>query len=376
MKPSLLITSNIPSPYFLNYLNCLSNDYEIDVVFELKNAKDRIKDWTSSFNPSIDLHIHYLKSIRIGSESGLSFGLSKYVKKKKFDRIIVANPTTPSGILFIHYLKRHKVPFCIQSEGGFAGSGKGIKESFKKHLMSGAVFYLTGMGGNDDYFLKYGATRQSLKKYYFTSLFKSEIEARKRMQIRDKACRNELGIPLNKFIIISVGRVIPIKGYDFLIDVVSHLDSNRFECYIIGGKPTQEMARKIEDKKINNIHFIDFVNSTIVSKYYQAADLFVFTTRGDTWGLVINEAMSYGLPVITSNMAIAARYLIKNDVNGYLCDPYSLSGFVNSINGIINNKDKYKQMRNNNLETIKDYYLENMANQISYYLKEEWCQNE
>lgn len=375
MKPSLLITSNIPSPYFLNYLNCLSKNYEIDVVFELKNAKDRIKNWASSFNPSADLHIHYLKSIRIGPESGLSFCLTKYVKKKKYDRIIVANPTTPSGILLIRYLKRHNVRFCIQSEGGFVGSGKGIKENFKKHLMSGAVFYLTGMGGNDDYFLKYGATQKSLKKYYFTSLFKSEIEARMQMKNRDKECRNELGIPHNKSIIISVGRVIPVKGYDFLIDVVSNLDSSRFECYIIGGKPTREMAKTIENKKMTNIHFVDFVNSEIVSKYYRSADLFVFTTRGDTWGLVINEAMSYGLPVVTSDMAIAARYLIKDNINGYLCNPNSIIEFVNSINKIVDDEEKYNQMRKNNLETIKDYYLENMADQISYYLKEEWCKN-
>ena len=49
-----------------------------------------------------------------------------------------------------------------------------------------------------------------------------------------------------------------------------------------------------------------------------AADAFVLPTREDIWGLVINEAMAYGLPVVTTDRCNAGLELIKNNVNGYV----------------------------------------------------------
>ena len=53
-----------------------------------------------------------------------------------------------------------------------------------------------------------------------------------------------------------------------------------------------------------------------LATYYQAADLFVFPTREDIWGLVINEALSFGLPVITTRKCVAGVEMIKEGVNG------------------------------------------------------------
>ena len=140
--------------------------------------------------------------------------------------------------------------------------------------------------------------------------------------------------------------------------------------------PTKQMMAKIKKEKLDNVHFVEFVDSSVVSMYYQSADLFVFTTRGDTWGLVINEAMSYGLPVVTSNMAIAARYLIKNGINGFICDYNSTSQFVESILKITTNDTLKEEISLNNKRDISDFYLENMAYMISNYLKKDWIKNE
>ena len=69
---------------------------------------------------------------------------------------------------------------------------------------------------------------------------------------------------------------------------------------------------------LNNVHFIDFKNKDTLKEYYHVADVFVLPTREDIWGLVINEALAYGLPVITTDKCMAGLEMIENGKNGYI----------------------------------------------------------
>jgi hypothetical protein len=133
----VLLLTNIPAPYMLEYLKELGKKCELTVLFERAKASDRDKKWDSYKFENFEGKI--LKGIAFGREMALCFGVLKYLKKNKYDMVIVANPLTPMGIISILKLKRKKIPFCIQSEGGFQGSGKGLKEKFKKYIIGSAV---------------------------------------------------------------------------------------------------------------------------------------------------------------------------------------------------------------------------------------------
>ena len=69
---------------------------------------------------------------------------------------------------------------------------------------------------------------------------------------------------------------------------------------------------------LSNVYFEGFKNKDELKDYYRAADLFCLQTRGDVWGLVINEAMAEGLPVITTDKCVAGLELVENGINGYV----------------------------------------------------------
>ena len=62
------------------------------------------------------------------------------------------------------------------------------------------------------------------------------------------------------------------------------------------------------ENDLTNVHFVGFKTKEQLEDYYRAADLFVLPTREDIWGLVVAEAMAYGLGVITTNRCNAGRY--------------------------------------------------------------------
>jgi hypothetical protein len=157
----------------LEYLTELGKKCELTVLFERAKASDRGNDWDEFKFKNFKGII--LNGIKFGEENALCFKALKYIKKGVYDFIIVANPTSPTGILSIFKMRRKKIPFAIQSEGGFCKTGKGLKEKFKKFIISSASFYLSGMGGiKEDYFLMYGNKNSPIYDYPFAASEQSQ----------------------------------------------------------------------------------------------------------------------------------------------------------------------------------------------------------
>jgi glycosyltransferase involved in cell wall biosynthesis len=74
------------------------------------------------------------------------------------------------------------------------------------------------------------------------------------------------------------------------------------------------------------VQFVGFLDRARLAEAYRAASFYVFPTFGDEWGLVVNEALTSGLPVLGSCHSLAATYLIQDGVNGWLFDPSTPGG--------------------------------------------------
>ena len=159
-------------------------------------------------------------------------------------------------------------------------------------------------------------------------------------------------------LVLSVGQFIYRKGFDILLKAWKNCPTED-KLLVIGDEPTEEMLSLKENLELCNIFFCGFKNKEELSNYYKASDLFVLPTREDIWGLVINEAMAYGLPVITTNRCVAGRELIDNGINGYLVPVNNIDALSNCINTAL--YGNLKEMATSCLNRIKDYSIENMA---------------
>ena len=167
-----------------------------------------------------------------------------------------------------------------------------------------------------------------------------------------------------KKVVLSVGRFSYEKGYgkgyDILLKVSEKLDGDT-GVYIVGDEPTEEFVKLKEEKNLEHVHYIGFKEKNALAEYYAAADVFVLLTRGDVWGLVINEAMMFGLPVITTYQCIAGTELVKDGVNGYLSEPEDIQNIEEKIKKIIDNPEMKTNFGRESLKIIAPYTIENMA---------------
>lgn len=361
----IIVFSNIPSPYFVEYLNELGKKADVYAVFERRKASDRDQSWETVNTKHF--RCDYLDGINVHTESAFSLRVISAIRKNRDHIPVFANPTTPTGIVGIEYCKLFHIPYALQSEGGIFKGGKGIKERFKKTLIPGATLYLTGMNPREDYFTAYGAPITRVRQYPFASLSESDLIDRAPDKEEKLKYKLELGMGY-KSAILYVGRMLKVKGIDVLIRACRSFDDSTV-IYLVGGSETEEYAALARECCVKNLVYIEHVQLEQLKKYYLAADVLVLPTRSDTWGLVINEAMSFGLPVITTDACVAGTQLIENGVNGFVIESENDVQLHEKIAMMISDPELRRKMADNNISKIRPYTYENMARVIYGHLE-------
>jgi len=94
------------------------------------------------------------------------------------------------------------------------------------------------------------------------------------------------------------------------------------------GPLREEMMRQVERERIPEVSFPGFQQLDALLGYYAGAGAFVHPARQEQWGLVVNEAMACGLPVLVSRTVGAAYDLVQDGVNGFRFDPEDTGGLA------------------------------------------------
>lgn len=349
--------TNVPSPYRVDFFNKLGKCCDLTVTFEKGNSKERGIAWDGYefkyFRGII------LKGISINTDTAFSPGILDVLHRNMYDFIICTDNFSPTGMLAILYMMCHHIKFYNEGDGGFAKSGKGIKEAVKRFFISHAIGSFSTSQELDHYFRVYGAPRDQIYRYPFTSVWKKDLVTCSLSNEQKWKIRRKLGIQEER-VIIAVGQFIHRKGFDLLIKSATRL-SEDVGIYFVGGTPTQEYLDLVRFYHLNNIHFVSHVKKNLLWQYYCASDLFVHPTREDIWGLVVNEAMACGLPVITTNRCIAGLEMVKNGKNGYIVPVDDVDRLTNAIRIIIQDDDLRQCFAQESLRIANDYTIEKMV---------------
>lgn len=135
--------------------------------------------------------------------------------------------------------------------------------------------------------------------------------------------------------ILTVGRQIPKKNFLLLLNAYQNYTSKSVtpkELVLVGNGPEHELLVDfVEKNRLNTVKFLPFKSQDELKNLFQKAYYFVLPSRhGETWGLVVNEAMATGLPVVVSNQVGCASTLVKEGVNGYTFSPNNVNELARS----------------------------------------------
>jgi glycosyltransferase involved in cell wall biosynthesis len=168
-------------------------------------------------------------------------------------------------------------------------------------------------------YIAYGASPQQLFFAPF-SVDVDRIEAVCRASAGDRgALRRKWGVPATAQVALFVGKLLPRKHPEALLQLARQSSGLADLHIVFAGSGPMEGSLRAEAQRagIANVSFLGFVNQEQLPEVYALADLFVFPSEGEPWGLVLNEAMAAGLvPVVAENVG-AAPDLITPGETGF-----------------------------------------------------------
>ena len=193
------------------------------------------------------------------------------------------------------------------------------------------------------------------------------MAANKELRIKNYELRKKLGIKKDDTVILFVGKFIEkkrpmdlLKAYKKLKNLKTEKLKNEITLVFVGSGQLEKHLRKyVKENNLQDIHFIGFKNQTELPEYYAMADIFVLPSgAGETWGLVVNESMCFGLPVIVSDLVGCGSDLVKQGENGYIFQLGDVDGLARRLEELIKDSKKRALSGKKTFEIIQNYSYE------------------
>jgi len=321
--------------------------------FKVKKSKNILVDLKHIKSQTRYLHIQY----------GLWYDLCEL----KPD-IILSSQMGIRTLIAICYGLLRKVPVVIWVgvSAYTERNNSWIRELFRKLLVKLVPCICTNLTDAEKYFVEnLNASPQKIfhTPYAFdVERFKESVEGAR----RDVDClRVQMG--LNGIIFLYVGQMIERKGLRELVSAIEHMDDSLLglmSFLFVGGTLHETLQVRLAQKKVRFVN-ISFVQPEQLHQYYAVADVFIFPSLEDEWGVVVNEAASAGLPIISSKYAAATRDLVIDGYNGVTIDPYDAQNTCEAITRVLGiTQENRREWGRNSFELARkidvDFTVSNM----------------
>lgn len=180
--------------------------------------------------------------------------------------------------------------------------------------------------------------------------------------------QKELDLPQPIF--MTAGQLVPRKGIDLLLKACALLQQQGHQNYTLliagDGAQRQELESLSQQYQLEDrVKWLGWVEYCELGAYLQSADVFVFPTLEDTWGLVTLEAMALGKPVICSELAGTSEMIVEGK-NGYIINPHQPQELANSMSRFIEDSELIRSMGQESQQIM----LPHTPNRVSKFLAE------
>ncbi len=194
--------------------------------------------------------------------------------------------------------------------------------------------------------------------------YSKEVSEGERQQLR-----NKLGIGPDQRVVLYVGRLEPNKGLQYLVDAFQRLKADNVILLFAGeGAEKHRLQERIAELEMTQkVRFANYVPPEETLPYYALAYVLVLpsitTTIGkETWGLVVNEAMNQGCPVVTTDaVGAAAGGLVQDGINGLVVPERDPEALKAALQRLLDQPDQRLRMSQNSRDTVAGWDNENMV---------------
>lgn len=253
------------------------------------------------------------------------------------DFCIINGYTGIDQTIAIKYCIKYKIPYGIDSDTPLHIPANPIKAAIKKFYLHNLFdhpfcFGIPGGTPQKENLEYYGITRE--RNFSCPMTVSSERIGREYNALPSKTVlKKKYGVE-GKKVFLFVGRLEPVKNVELLIDAFVQISKeNKDVALMIVGDGTlmRSLKEKVKQSGTNEIYFEGYRVFPELIEYYKVADIFVLPSSFEPWGLVVNEAMICGLPVLISSKVGCETDLVDHNKNGIIFESENTEALLSAM---------------------------------------------
>lgn len=290
------------------------------------------------------------------------------VKRNDFDVFIVNGWVAKSCLQLLYACRKHKLPCIVRGESNSFYQRNWFKRMVHRWLLNKYSAFLYIGKSNKDFYLKNGVPYE---KVFFTP-YCIENERFSTLAKTIRSNKNDLretwGINASKYIFLFCAKFIEkkrpmdlLKAFNIAYKKMER-SVRQIHLFMVGdGELKSQCENFVKNNKLP-VTFSGFLNQTEIIQAYVASDCLVLPSDyGETWGLVVNEAMACGLPAIVSDRVGCGPDLVEEDITGSIFPFGNVKALAEKLISFANHQGKANTMGENAEKRIKKYSIEEVV---------------
>lgn len=303
---------------------------------------------------------------KLGHLEPLNYGVRRILRMQNFDAVWVHGYSTSTNLQAIVAAHSMRIPVLLRAESNLDDRPRSRKTLWAKQVFFGwlrsRVSAALAIGEwNSAYWRHYlGEDFPIFPCYYAVDNDFFQRESSKAAESREEF-RRSLGLDPGRPVILYASKLQTRKRCIDLVEaylqIAKSSPSARLPYLLIVGDGEERAAleRRVQEATTGDVRFLGFRNQSELPRFYDLCNVFVLVSVHEPWGLVINEVMNAGRPVIVSDQVGCHKNLVQTGVNGYVVRARDTQCLADSLRDVLATADKWKEMGAKSLETIRSY---------------------
>lgn len=352
--PNLCVLTTHPIQYMTPWFRSLAQDPALDlevIFFRELNPVQQGVGFGRAFQWDVPLRQGYTSQV-LGVAAGIKAlpkllsRLRQSISECRPDAVLITGWNEPGLAMAYPMMRLLGVPVILRGESNALRSRSRFAKLLHRMLLSFVSAIVVIGKSNRQLYLNNGVPADRLfAGAYFVESERMVDMAEAHMQDRN-ALRAENGFVDNNFVFTFVGKHVPFKRPMLLVEAAALARQRGWPVKLLfagSGELTNALKRRAAELDVP-VHFTGFLNQSEMWKAYVPADAFVLpSTNGETWGLVTNEAMLFGLPVIVSDQVGSGPDLVREGETGYVFTN-GAEGLAVAMEKLLKNRDRAPAM--------------------------------
>ena len=303
-------------------------------------------------------------------------GIIKELKKNNYNLIFIHGWNSVTNCLAIFSAWLFKIPIAIHGDNCFARelTKPPLKRKIKKIILSTIfkrVNFFLYIGKEDRDFYKYHKVADDKLIFMPFAVDNKRFFAQSEL-LDSQSLRIKNGLK-DEVVILFSGKLVERKRpFDLLKAYHQLITVNQQPTILIfvgDGVLRPELEKYVKENNIKTVRFAGFKNQTELPAFYKMADIFVIPSFHEYWGLVVNEAMCFGLPIVASDTVGCIPDLVKENQNGLVYPTGDIDRLAETLGILINDPQKRAVFGGKSKEIIKNYSFDKDMEAILSVLK-------